>query len=228
MMRARAQAVDMLERAASHDWRRLVAGTVSLVLVLGGELFLFAVVEAAVDVGGEPAAFILAGVAVLALAVGVVLGVRTWRNGRRVVSALVAWEELTDRVAPDGSYVPFDLHEIEDAESDDERRHIWRRNWVWFRTRLITFARIGRIAIGTLLLLGGGLLAIGAVGVSFERGQSAFAGVVVVILGLTAGLYGWVVWGGQWRFGMAMNRREFRIRRRHRRIRRERRATRRT
>ena len=141
-----------------------------------------------------------------------------------MVSALVAWEELTDRVPPDGSYVPFELREVEDAQSDEERRHIWWRNWVWFRTRLITFARAGRVLIATFLVLGGGALAGGTVGVSFERGQLAFAGVVVVILGLTAFLYGCVVFGGQGRFAVALSRREFRMRRETRRIRRERRA----
>lgn len=42
MMRARQRAVDTLERAASHDWRRLVAGAVSVALVVGGEFFLLA------------------------------------------------------------------------------------------------------------------------------------------------------------------------------------------
>lgn len=226
MMRARAQAVDTLERAASHDWRRLLAGAVSLVLVVGGEFLLLAIVAPETGLGWEPAAFILVAAAVIAMAGGGLLGVRTWRNGRRVVSALVAWEELTDRVVPDGSYVPFELREIEDADSDDERRHIWWRNWVWFRTRLITFSRIGRIAIGTILLLFGGGVAIVAAVQSFQEGKLAYLDTIAVLVCMTAGLYGWVVWGGQWRFGMAMNRREFRMRRRNRRIRREQRKRR--
>ncbi len=213
MMRARAQAVSELERAASHDWRRLVAGAVSLVLVLAGELGLLVVVEAAVDVGWEPVAFVLIVAAVLALAGGCVLAARTWRRGRRVVSALVAWEELTDRVPPDGSFVPVNLREIQDAQSEDELRHIWWRNWVWFRTRLLTLPRAGRILIGTFLFMGGGVLVVGAVGVALERGQVTYLDLVGSVLSLTVALYGWVVLGGQWRFGMAMNRREFRMRR---------------
>lgn len=213
MMRARAEAVPELEKAVSHDWRRLVVGTASLGLVLVGELVLLGVVGPVTDLGWEPAAFVLIIAAVLALVGGGVLGVRTWRRGRRLVSALVAWEELTDRVPPDGSFVPFTLREIQDAQSDDELRHIWWRNWVWFRTRPITFARGGRILTGTFLLLGGGALVVGAVGVSLERGQLTYANVVVAILGLTVALYGLVVWGGQGRFGMALTRREFRMRR---------------
>lgn len=213
MMRARAEAVPELERAVSHDWRRLVVGAVSLGLVLVGELVLLGIFGPITDLGWEPAAFVLVVAAVLALIGGGVLGVRTWRRGRRLVSALVAWEELTDRVPPDGSFVPFTLREIQDAQSDDELRHIWWRNWVWFRTRPITFARAGRIAIGTLLLLGGGALVVGAVGVSLERGQLTYANVVVAILSLTVALYGLVVLGGQGRFGMALTRREFRMRR---------------
>jgi len=223
MMRARAQAVDELEKAASHDWRRLAAGAVSLVLVLGGELVLLAIVEPETGLEWQSATFVVAAAAVLALAGGGVLGVRTWQKGRRIVSALVAWEELTDRVAPDGSYVPFMLREVEDAESDDERRHIWWRSWVWFRTRLITFPRMGRIAIGTLLLLFGGGVAAAAVVEAVQQVELAYLDVAVMTLSLTAALYGWCVWGGQWRFGMAMNRREFRMRRRLRRERRERR-----
>lgn len=185
MLRARTQAVDELERAVSHDWRRLLAGTVSVVLVLAGELFLYVVVEATMDVGWEPLAFVLVAAAFLALVGGGLLGIRTWRKGRRVVSALVAWEELTDRVPPDGSYVPFELREVEDADSDDERRHIWRRNWVWFRTRQITFARIGRTMIGTFIFLGGGAVAGGMVGLAFERQQLGFGAVMTAILGLT-------------------------------------------
>ncbi|MGH3802866.1 MAG: hypothetical protein ACRDTD_22610 [Pseudonocardiaceae bacterium] len=212
-MWARAEAVPELEKAVSHDWRRLVVGAASLGLVLIGELGLVVVVKAAADVGWEPAAFVLIVAAVLALVGGGVLGVRTWRWGRRLVSALVAWEELTDRVPPDGSDVPFKLREVEDAQSDDELRHIWWRNWVWFRTRPITFARGGRILIGTLLLLGGGGLVVGAVGVSLERGQLTYLDVVGAVLSLTVALYGLVVLGGQGRFGMALTRREFRMRR---------------
>lgn len=213
MMRARAEALAELEKAVSRDWRRLVVGAASLGLVLIGELGLFVVIESIIDVGWEPAAFVFVVVAVLALVGGGMLGVRTWRRGRRLVSALVAWEELTDRVPPDGSFVPMNLREFQDAQSEDEQRHIGWRNKVWFRTRLLTFARAGRIAIGTLLLMGGGALLVGAVGVSLERGQLTYVNVVVAILGLTVAVYGWVVWGGQWRFGMAMNRREFRMRR---------------
>lgn len=213
MMRARAEAVPKLERAVSHDWRRLVVGAVSVGLVLVGELVLLGIVGHATDLGWEPAAFVLVAAAVLALVGGGVLGVRTWRQGRRLVSALVAWEELTDRVPPDGQFIPFNFREIQDAQSDDELRHIWWRNWVWFRTRLLTLPRAGRILIATFLVLGGGALVVGAVGVSLERRQLTYMDFVGVVLSLTVALYGWVVWGGQWRFGMAMNRRECRMRR---------------
>lgn len=230
MMRARAQAIDELEKTASHDWRRILAGAVSLVLVIGAELFLFVVVGAAVDGQWDPVEVLLlvalAIVAVVALAGGSLLGVRTWRRGRRVISALVAWEELTDRVAPDGSYVSFNFREVEDADSDDERRHIWWRNWVWFRTRQITFARAGRMLTGTFVFLGGGAVAGGTVGLAFERGQLVFGDLITAILGLTVLLYGCVVLGGQGRFAVTMGKREFRMRRRNRRVRREQRERR--
>jgi hypothetical protein len=70
MMRARARAVDELENAASHDWRRLVAGAMSLVLVLGGELLFLGIIGPATDLGWEPAAFVLGVPAILALVGG--------------------------------------------------------------------------------------------------------------------------------------------------------------
>ncbi len=226
MMRARAQAVSELEKAASHDWRRLVSGAVSLVLLLAGELVFLGVIGPATDLGWEPAAFVLGVPAIVALIGGGVLGLRTWRKGRRIVSTLVAWEELTDRVAPDGSYIPFDLREVEDADFDEERRHIGRRNWVGFRMRQFTVGRVVRLLIATPLFIGGGVLVVASAWASVEEGELTYSGFLATILSLTAFLYGCVVFGGQQRFANTMTRREFRMRRRNRRIRLEQRERR--
>jgi hypothetical protein len=70
MMRARAKAVAELEKAVSHDWRRLVAGTASLVLVLVGELVLAVVGREVAEMGWDLAATVLIIAAVLSLASG--------------------------------------------------------------------------------------------------------------------------------------------------------------
>lgn len=224
MMRAREQAVEELERAATHDWRRLVVGAVSLLLVLFGGLAVLAAIAFIVrdqHWGAVLVAFVIAG---LALGGGGTLGVRTWRTGRGIVTRLVAWEGLSDRIGPDGSYIPQSLREYEDAQTSAERKRIWLQSYVLLRTRDITFPRIGRIVIAVALIMAGGGLTMSVVaGALLEEGSLPAGGPtmvgVVAVMGLTVLLYGCVIFGGLMRFSVALGRRGWRISRRRRTIR---------
>ncbi len=215
MVQARRAALPGLEREAWLDHRRPTAGAGALALMLVG-LVLGGATLAVLDYGDTGEIF-LGGALVLASAVavaaGAVLGLRVWREGRRVVDALVAWEELIDRVPVDGSHVPVADREIQDAESEDERRSISRRNWVRFRARTFLPSHVPRIALAVVMLLPGLACVVGFVRAVVSGDGVPTEAWLALGPGLTLLVFGGVVFGGVQRFNNAIFRRHRRMRR---------------
>lgn len=213
LLARRRDAVAALERDAHLDWRRPLVGTAALVLLLGGQLVGAAVLV--VEASDAQRWAVLAGSA-LAVAAGTVLGVRTWRAGRRVVDALVAWEELPDHVPLDGSVVAYADREPEDADGEDERRRLHQRNLVDFRTRQLRVTILPRVVAGTLLALVGLGVVLAVVDELVRTGTLTPDTAAVALPGLTALAAAVVVLGGLQRVGASMFRRDRRMRRRRR------------
>ncbi|EFQ83719.1 hypothetical protein HMPREF0063_11382 [Aeromicrobium marinum DSM 15272] len=215
MVRERKVALAALEREAWLDRRRPARGAAALALLMLGQVLGGATISVAnFDDSGEAA---LVGVILLvcaaAIAAGLWLGLRVWREGRRVVDALVAWEEVIDLVPVDGSFVPVEDREIQDAADDDERRSIRRRNWVRFRARTFQFSQMPRIALAVLMALPG-IAIVGGFVRALAAGPPVPSEAVGALLpGLTLLVFAAVVFGGMQRFSSAVFRRWRRMRR---------------
>lgn len=133
------------------------------------------------------------------LIAGAVLGVLVWRAGRRVLAALIAWEELPDRVAPGGSGVHPDMREAVDAETPAGLA----------QRRRAQLARAGRLALGAMgLLVGLTAILYAVVGPGRDEDPliSLAAGAVLAVAAI-------IVIAGQLRLAWRLNRRSRRLER---------------
>ncbi len=211
MMRARADVLPNLERAAA-SWRRVLAGAGSTALAFAGALLGGSAVDYIARYGADDQTAVAIVVAVVLLAAGTVFGALVWRAGRRVVNALIAWEELPDRVPPDDSRVAPELREAVDADTMAELTQRRRVQRVDNRARLFTPPRAARLGLGALpLLVGVAAILYAVVGPGRDEGTATAlaAGAVLVAAGA-------VVSGGQLRFGWCLTRRDWRLRKDHR------------
>lgn len=207
MMSARTVEVPKLERAANSG-RRLLLGLGCFVLAFAGA----ALVGVAIDYtnthdadSGSTSGLV---VGTPLLVGGLVLGAIVWRSGRAVNNALIAWEELPDHVAPDGSWVDESSREAMDADTLAELAERRRQQWITNRTRLYTPQRVGRLALGALAGLGA-VVAILYVVAGPGDDDSPAAGIAT---GLVLAATAVVVFGGQLRFGACLSRRDWRLR----------------